>query len=106
MEFKKAHPKKTQNFENSTNRFKWSKNYEFLGSLNNVKPVMRREIDDSALEVATIKPFAQENKDQNNGETSTRYSNIASVVNDEDEIYVSDEEFSLEEALQRMTEVE
>ena len=43
---------------------------------------------------------------QNNGETSTRYSNIASVVNDEDEIYVSDEEFSLEEALQRMTEVE
>ena len=67
---------------------------------------MRREIDDCALEVATIKPFAQENKDQNNNETSTIYSNIASVVNDEDEIYVSDEEFSLEEALQRMTEVE
>ena len=106
MEFKKAHPKKTQNFENSTNRFKWSKNNKFLGSLNNVKPVMRCEIDDCALEVATIKPFAQENKDQNNDETSTRYSNIASVVNDEDEIYVSDEEFSLEEALQRMTEVE
>ena len=106
VEFKKAHPKNTKNFENSTNRFKWSKNNEFLGSLNNVKPVMRREIDDSALEVATIKPFAQENKDQNNDETSTRYSNIASVVNDEDEIYVSDEEFSLEEALQRMTEVE
>ena len=62
MEFKKAHPKKTQNFENSTNRFKWSKNNKFLGSLNNVKPVMRREIDDCALEVATIKPFAQENK--------------------------------------------
>ena len=78
MEFKKAHPKNTKNFENSTNRFKWSKNNEFLGSLNNVKPVMRREIDDSALEVATIKPFAQENKDQNNDETSTRYSNIAS----------------------------
>ena len=38
---------------------------------------MRREIDDSALEVATIKPFAQENKDQNNGETSTRYLNTA-----------------------------
>ena len=106
MEFKKAHPKKTKNFENSTNRFKWSKNNEFLGSLNNVKPVMRCEIDDCALEVATIKPFAQENKDQNNDETSTRYSNIASVVNDEDEIYVSDEEFSLEEALQRMIEVE
>ena len=49
MEFKKAHPKNTKNFENSTNRFKWSKNNEFLGSLNNVKPVMRREIDDCAL---------------------------------------------------------
>ena len=56
----KGFPKKTKNFENSTNRFKWSKNNEFLGSLNNVKPVMRREIDDCALEVATIKPFAQE----------------------------------------------
>ena len=55
MEFKKAHPKKTKNFENSTNRFKWSKNNEFLGSLNNVKLVMPREIDDCALEVATIK---------------------------------------------------
>ena len=62
---------------------------------------MRWEIDDCALEVATIKPFAQKNKNQSNGETSTRYSNIASIVNDEDEIYVI-----IEEALQRMTEVE
>ena len=67
---------------------------------------MPREINDCALEVATIKPFAQKNKNQSNGETSTRYSNIASIVNDGDEIYVSDEEFSLEEALQWMTEVE
>ena len=67
---------------------------------------MCREIDDCALEVVNIKPFAQQNKDQNNGETSTRYSNIASVVKDEDEIYVSDDKFSLEEALQWMTEVE
>ena len=37
---------------------------------------MRREIDDSALEVATIKPFAQENKDQNNDETTIQNKSI------------------------------
>ena len=36
MEFKKAHPKKTKNFENSSNRFKWSKDNEFIMNVREV----------------------------------------------------------------------
>ena len=80
--------------------------------MKNVKPIMIRELDDSILEIATVKPTIKENKDKYivtstdvNSETSTRNSNSALTFR-EDEIFTSDEDISLQEALERMTEVE